>query len=54
MGTPVSSIGELVPPGTSPVMPKTPDGEMPPFPHREDGNEMSLEEEQLAGQGKGL
>ena len=57
VGTPVNSIGELVPPGTSPVAPKSPDvdGTVPPFPaNRRESNEMSLEEEQLAGVRKGL
>ncbi|XP_020631979.1 C-Jun-amino-terminal kinase-interacting protein 4-like [Orbicella faveolata] len=52
VGTPVNSIGELVPPGTSPVAPKSPDVDvsMPQFPaNRRESNEMSLEEEQLAG-----
>lgn len=52
----MNSLTELVPPGTSPVAPKSPYGDMtvPPFPHRGDSNEMSLEDEQLAGEGKGL
>ena len=54
MGTPVNSLGELVPPHTSPHLCKSPDSEMPPFPLRVDGNEMSLEEEQLANEAKGL
>lgn len=48
LDTPASSLGELVPPGSSPVAPKSPDPEMSSFPLRVDGNEMSLEEEQLA------
>jgi len=53
--THVNSLGELIPPGTSPVIPKSPDTEMPPgFPRRGDANEMSLEEEQLVNEGKGL
>lgn len=57
VGTPVNSIGELVPPGTSPGAPKSPDVDatMPQFPaNRRESNEMSLEEEQLAGVKKGL
>ena len=57
VGTPVNSIGELVPPGTSPVAPKSPDVDatIPPFPaNRRESNEMSLEEEQLVGVRKGL
>jgi len=57
VGTPVNSIGELVPPGTSPVALKSPDVDvsMPQFPaNRRESNEMSLEEEQLAGVRKGL
>ena len=53
----MNSIGELVPPGTSPVAPKSPDVDatMPKFPlNRRESNEMSLEEEQLAGVRKGL
>lgn len=53
----MNSIGELVPPGTSPVVPKSPDVDvtMPQFPaKRRESNEMSLEEEQLAGVRKGL
>ena len=53
----MNSIGELVPPGTSPVAPKSPDVDvaMPQFPaNRRESNEMSLEEEQLAGVKKGL
>lgn len=52
----MNSIGELVPPGTSPVVPKSPDVDvtMPQFPARRESNEMSLEEEQLAGVRKGL
>lgn len=55
VGTPVTSLTELLP-GTSPGGPKSIDGDMvvPPSPHRGDSNEMSLEEEQLAGKGKGL
>ena len=52
----MNSIGELVP-GTSPVAPKSPDVDvaMPQFPaNRRESNEMSLEEEQLAGVKKGL
>ncbi|XP_068752678.1 C-Jun-amino-terminal kinase-interacting protein 4-like [Montipora capricornis] len=47
LDTPANSVGELVPPGTSPLAPKSPDTEMPPFPLRVEGNEMSLEEENL-------
>ena len=57
LGTPVNSLGELVPPGTSPMAPKSPDVDvtMPQFPaDRRESNEMSLEEEQLAGVRKGL
>ena len=53
VGTPVNSIGELVP-GTSPKSPDV-DVAMPQFPaNRRESNEMSLEEEQLAGVKKGL
>lgn len=52
LDTPANSVGELVPPGTSPLAPKSPDTEMPPFPLRVEGNEMSLEEEQLANAAK--
>lgn len=54
IGTPVNSLTDLLP-GTSPGGPKSIDGDMvvPPSPHRGDSNEMSLEEEQLAGKGKG-
>ena len=48
LDTPAGSLGELVPPGSSPVAPKSPDTERSSFPLRVDGNEMSLEEEQLA------
>ena len=57
VGTPTNSIGELVPPGASPGAPKSPDVDatMPQFPaKRRESNEMSLEEEQLAGVKKGL
>lgn len=52
METPASSLGELMPPHISPLVSKSPDTEMQPFPLRENGNEMSLEEEQLVNEGQ--
>ena len=52
LGTPVNSLGELIPPENSP-RPKTPDTEMPLFPIKVNANELSLEEEQLANERKG-
>lgn len=52
LGTPVNSLGELIPPENSP-RPKTPDMEMPLFPIKVNANELSLEEEQLANERKG-
>ena len=52
LGTPVNSLGELIPPENSP-RPKTPDTEMPLFPIKVNANELSLEEEQLVNERKG-